>query len=132
MCGADPARQWRLYPGAAQVAPSDNGTVWDSDGSPPDVQVTMHCPAAGPGLIGGAETESFAPGWPATSGCTMTASQLLGEGFAWSAVDVDVVGNDPIASDNAVVLTEADFMAGQKVLTGNGGMQSITFRLTAP
>lgn len=130
-CGADPARDWRVYPSSAQISPSDNGTAWDSDGSAPDVQITMNCPASSGGVIGGAETESFSPGW-ATGGCVLKASQLLTEGIGWKADDLDVIGSDPIATFTTTAFTEADFIAGQKVVAMTGGITSITFRLAAP
>jgi hypothetical protein len=131
-CGADPDKSWRVYPSAAQISPSDQGSAWDSDGSPPDVVITMSCPAGGgTPITGGTETESFMPGW-ATGGCVLKASELLGAGIGWSAADLDVIGSDPIASLTTTVLTEADFIAGQKVVGPTGGMTSITFRLTTP
>lgn len=132
VCGADPARNWRVYPSAAQIAPSDLGTAWDSDGSAPDVVITMTCPANGSSVIGGAETESYNPGWSATAGCVLKASELLSLGFSWSAADIDVIGSDPIATTSTVVFTQADMVAGFKTLTAANGVTSITFRLAAP
>jgi hypothetical protein len=133
-CSIEPERQWRIYPSTATVNASDNGAAWDSDGSPPDVQITMACPAnGGASLIGGGETQSFNPGWsPSTSGCILKASELLSGGFLWSADDIDVIGKDAITAPTTTELTEADIVAGQKVLTGQGQMNSITWKLGAP
>jgi hypothetical protein len=133
VCGADPLRNWRVYPSAAQIAPSDLGTAWDSDGSAPDVVITMTCPSTtGAPIVGGAETQGYSPGWPATSGCVLKASDLLGPGFSWSAADIDLIGSDPICAATTVIFSQADLVAGLKTIAAANGVTSITFRLAAP
>ena len=77
------------------------------------------------------ETQSYNPTWM-SGGCVATASQLMGEGFAWSAKDVDTIGSEVIATRTVIALTEGDIVAGQKVLSNVGSVVSITFRLGAP
>lgn len=49
-------------------------------------------------------------------------------GFAIEVDDVDVLSNDIIAAKGTIKLSEADFLAGTKQLSG-GGIQSLTITL---
>jgi hypothetical protein len=124
-CGVDPERSWRIYVSAARISGS---TVWDTDGSAPDVVITVYCPANGGPAVPSTEVESFTPTWPNGS-CVLKASELMGAGIGWTVDDIDVIGSESITGFTTTTLTDADISAGQKVLGVTGGVNSLTFKL---
>lgn len=128
-CGVDPESNWVVQPTSAEIAPDNNGSDWDGDGSPPDVIVNSWCPATASSGTATGEVESYTPTWT-SGGCTAKAKQLLADGYAFQMWDSDAFSNDTITSPLKVTLTEENFTAGTITLQSSGGMKSLTLKLT--
>jgi hypothetical protein len=127
VCAVDPESVWVVQPSSAVIAPSDNGEVWDSDGSPPDVTAEVWCPPGSASSYGkSSESQSFTPAW-GNGGCKAKAKHLLSEPVLFRLYDVDILTGDEITGQQAVQLLPTDFSTGGFALTGVGGMQSISF-----
>ncbi|GMU61677.1 MAG: hypothetical protein AMXMBFR34_34400 [Myxococcaceae bacterium] len=129
-CGVDPESTWLVQPVSATIAPSNNGSSWDGDGSGPDVRVSMWCPATATSGTSTAEApDTYAPTW-SSGGCTAKAKELLQAGWGLRVVDVDLVSDDTITDALTVTLTEALFVQGGFSLQPTGGLQAMSVRLT--
>ncbi|NVJ06111.1 hypothetical protein HUW63_12815 [Myxococcus sp. AM001] len=118
---------------SAQIASRDpdGDSLWDADDSPPDIVVSMGCPAAsGSDLLEVAtpEVESYSPSWTNVR-CSTRIDVLLDRPLQIQVDDVDVFFDDNIATFPHQ-LTEADFEQGVVVFPSQGGMNSLTLQLT--
>lgn len=126
-CGVDPESVWRVQPVSAQITPSNNGSAWDGDFSPPDVFVAMLCPGSTVESRT-AHVESYTPTWT-TGGCTARAGQLMAEQWVFRLLDYDVTFNDTITDVFGARFTEQNFSAGTVTYGAAGGMTSLTVQL---
>lgn len=131
-CGVDPDASFRITPVSARVKMLDpaDGQPWDAAASPPDTRVFLYCPASSPTPTASTSeaTDTYTPSWSTTNGtCVMKARDLLGSGFAFSAIDVDAISDDVILGPTTVTLGENNFVLGRGVLQNVGGFDEITF-----
>lgn len=128
-CGLDPNAIWRVQPLSAQIAPDNNGSSWDGDGSPPDVFAGVGCPGTPDTSSATPSVESYTPTW-SSGGCTAKASDLLGRGFSFQLWDEDVTFDDTITNALSFSsLTQAHFQAGEINFQPSGGMMSLRVAL---
>lgn len=128
-CGVDPESTWVVQPTSAQIAPNNNGSAWDGDGSPPDPKVFMVCADAAGGTSTPEASDTYRPTW-STGGCSAKAKDLLRAGWTFHLYDIDALSDDTITSALVVTLSEADFSSGGFNLSPAGGLQAMTVRLT--
>lgn len=130
-CGVDPNSNWAVQLAQASIAPNNNGSAWDADGSAPDVFADLRCPATATSITVATPIvqDSYTPTWT-TGSCTMKASALMSDGFAFQLYDSDLLSDDTITNGLLYKVTESDFVAGSITLGPSGGMQSAKFVLT--
>lgn len=131
-CNANPELIWTVQPSSATIAPNNSGSDWDVDVSAPDVVAQLACPpfpASGAQLTATPEAQSYSPSWT-TGGCSAKASDLLAHGFNIQAWDIDAASDDPITAALNVKVTETELAIGSIGLGVNGGLQSMTVKLT--
>jgi hypothetical protein len=119
-CGLDPAGRWLLAVTSASIAPTNNGSPWDLDRSPPDAYVTFN---GSPTTV---RQDSYTPTWD--EGYVYPASQLLA-GLQIQVFDEDVGTDDPICAPRTLRLTEQDFAAGTLSFSNWDGVRTIGFAL---
>ncbi len=125
LCAVDPNSVWKVQPFSAQITATNNGTAWDSDGSPPDVYVSMLCPgAASPTFT--SQVQSYTPTW-SNGGCTAKASALLSQDFTFHLGDSDVISDDVITGSLVHLATEAELVAGSYTGQATQGLLTLTF-----
>jgi len=115
---------------SAQIAADNNGSVWDTDFSAPDVYAVIGCPG-NPDTTGYTSTvESYTPTW-SSGGCLATTADLLNRGFSIQLWDQDpIIANDTITANLSVIgLQEGHFTAGYVDLQPSGGMLSLRVAL---
>jgi hypothetical protein len=133
-CGIDGSVRLRVYVSSARVAANDNGQQWDSDGSAPDVRVTLRCPTLPATTVVQSERQSLFPVWT-SGGCNATAADYLARQMSFTLDDVDPVVDDSMTSYLVVPITQdiigsaeaygaADFEVGP-----SGAMLGTTFRV---
>ena len=128
-CGVDPESSWLVQPTAAQIAPNNNGSAWDGDGSAPDPRVFMTCADSATGTSTPEASDTYRPTW-SSGGCTAKAKDLLRAGWTFHVYDIDAISDDTITSSSVVTLTGENFAAGGFNLAATGGMQSMSVSLT--
>jgi hypothetical protein len=111
---------------AAVIAPTNNGSAWDADGSPPDVFGSF--PDAP--FVTSIKQDTFTPAWSPAEGVVATAAVLTATGIQFQLFDSDVLANDTITTLVLIKPTDANFAAGGFSLASFGGAQSVTFSLT--
>lgn len=87
-CGVDPESTWRVQPTAATIAPNNNGSAWDGDGSAPDPRVMMWCADSTSVSFTSEASDTFQPRWT-TGGCSARAKDLLRAGWSFQIIEVD-------------------------------------------
>ncbi len=117
---------------SAQIASHDpdGDSAWDADNSPPDIVVTLGCPAASSSdliEVATPEVESYTPSWTGVR-CSSRIDALLDRPLHLRVDDVDIFFDDNIATFT-YQLTEADFAQGIVVFPSQGGMNSLTLQL---
>jgi hypothetical protein len=126
-CGVDPESSWRVQPVSAQIAPNNNGSSWDGDGSGPDPQVYMTCGASTSGSTPEAGN-TYQPRW-SSGGCVTKAKDLLASGWTFQLYDIDLTSDDTITAALKVTIGEGDFIAGGFNVGASGGLQSMAVQL---
>jgi len=102
-----------VRPVSAVINPDNGGFSWD-DFSDPDPELGLWCPATAGSLsaIMTKVSDSLTPTWN-SGGCTTTAAELLADGFAFDAIDIDPLGGyEVIASKTTVPVTQSNLRAG--------------------
>lgn len=127
-CGVDPESTWKVQPVSATIAPNNNGSSWDGDGSPPDVRVFMSCPSTVTFNGSTTEVQSYTPSW-SSGGCTAKAKELLADGWGFQVFDIDVVSDDTITAALKVTITEQMFVGGGFSVQATGGLQTMSVQL---
>lgn len=130
-CGVDPDSNWLVQPTAASVKPTNNGASWDGDGSGPDPQVFLACPATAANFTHQTPeaANTLSPSW-STGGCVMRARDLIQTGFSFRVFDIDIAADDPITQTYEFKLGEGTFVSGTSTQTNIDGLNSITFSFT--
>ena len=100
-----------------------DGTLWDSDGSPPDVEATLGSASssAGQGVLSWAVQETFTASWPAV------VTHFTGEALVLAAQDSDPFGADPICT---IDLPDTVSLLHQGSLVSNATSCQVTIALT--
>lgn len=130
-CGVDPNTKWRVQPVSAKIASTNNGSEWDGDGDPPDVEVNMTCPAlppASPTYGTAPEYGNFNPTWD-SGGCVTTAGALLASPWKYQLMDVDWDIDDTITGYITHQITEDEFDVGFFHVGPSGGMVTMKVEL---
>lgn len=128
-CWWDPASVWRVAPQSATIAPTDLGSDWDVDGSPPDVVVQLFCPSSATSVTSSTEeVQSFQPSW-VLGECTMSASELTSLGFAFRVLDVDTVIDDQITPELTVTVTQDQLSRGLVEIAPVSGLTGLRIAL---
>lgn len=124
-CEIDPTTTWLVRPTAAAV----KHQAWDD--SPPDVELTLWCPATHAMANGFSPKvqDSYDPTW-SEGGCTGSTVDLITGGFGFTAVDVDFFADDEVCPFTTLPVTEAALRAGVLQLTSTCGFDSLTVTLT--
>lgn len=130
-CGLDPTATWRAMPTTARIAATKaSGANWDL-ASGPDTEIRLWCPATA-SIISAVMPEvgdDYSPSWT-TGGCTATAAQFLGAGFAFEALEKDGSGDDAITPRTVSTVTEAQLRAGMKLVGPVAELVSMSVRFT--
>ena len=124
-CGVDAESTWIVQPTSARIAPNNNGSTWDGDGSAPDPRVFMSCGDVTPATSTPEASDTYQPSWSA-GGCSAKAKDLLRAGWTFQVYDIDAISDDSITGSLRVTLTELDFSSGSFSLQPSGGLQSMT------
>ena len=131
-CTTDPASLWRVQPYSATVSSTNHGAPWDSDGSGPDVFVSLYCPLSENAETAHTQTvsDNFTPSWTGTSAdCVMTARDLIHTGFGVAVFDDDAPAVEVITPKTSVKLDDSKFDVGYVRATSNGPLQELWFTL---
>lgn len=124
-CGVDPESTWLVQPTSARIAPNNNGSAWDGDGSAPDPKVFMTCGDMTAATSTPEAPDTYQPTW-STGACSAKAKDLLRAGWTFQVYDIDAFSDDSITASLRVTLTEADFAAAGFTLQPSGGLQAMT------
>lgn len=137
-CGVDLDSNWVVQPVSAVIQPtSPDNTAWDvgtAGVAPPDVFVTMACPA-GNGVVSKTPIvpDSLTPTWT-TGGCVRKARELLGGPIQIGVKDDDRtagLGSDEIVmADSPLQLTEDDLLRGTHTLPPKSGLKELQLTIT--
>ncbi len=125
-CALDPNQNWNFLITAATVAPTNNGALWDADGSPPDPYASFPDASFKTSI----KADTFTPAWSPGEGVFATAGTLTTAGVRVQLFDSDLIVDDTITDLRTIVLTDANFAAGGLTITNWAGAQSVTFSLT--
>jgi len=102
------------------------GSLWDPDGSPPDVSVTLECPP-NQTRVSTQAVESLMPTWSGGL-CTINARILLHDGLSFWVEDMDAVLSDVITPRVHVVPQDIELVKGEVVVKDVQALQRITLR----
>jgi hypothetical protein len=124
-CALDPNQQWNVLISSATIAPDNNGSAWDGDGSAPDVFAAFPDAPVNTSV----KNDALAPSWAPGEGVFAPASLLTTTGIRVQLFDQDLVSNDTITPLGVVILGDADFAAGSKTYANWGGAQQVVFKI---
>lgn len=129
-CGLDLDSNWMVQPVSAEIAAKKNGTAaWDIDSSPPDPYPRLACPSDGTVKDGAFVADTTKAAWTGLS-CVLKARDLITKGFLIGVRDDDFGSNEVIAADTTVKVTEAELLAGGKVISQAPNLSTLQIKLT--
>ncbi|MEW5848905.1 MAG: hypothetical protein AB2A00_08825 [Myxococcota bacterium] len=123
----DPNAVFEIQPISAVIASTkDNGDAWDPDNSPPDISMRMWCTDGS--SVTAEEMETFEPRWTSGS-CTSTVGRFQDSGVAIEIQDLDPAGNDQVLPRIGIRPSNAEFLAGEMIISPTTQVPRLVLRL---